>query len=245
MGNFNPRSPCGERPASHPSFPPADGISIHALLAESDVLVGLDVRRHHRFQSTLSLRRATLGQNISQRGYHHFNPRSPCGERPGVHPMVRYLLSISIHALLAESDTEQHSTTFERHYFNPRSPCGERPSGPEHRAGDDKDFNPRSPCGERRIPDTLSSSRVEFQSTLSLRRATGQDFGIHFPVVISIHALLAESDPLPPRPPQRPRISIHALLAESDVEASILRGGTVISIHALLAESDRSLCLGC
>ena len=59
--------------------------------------------------------------------------------------------------------------------------------------------------------------------------------------IISIHALLAESDRQSgalPQPP--PHISIHALLAESDLLLCLfLRFLNRISIHALLAESDR------
>ena len=55
---FYPRSPCGERPRETTSIKPIFGISIHALLAESDELV-------------LSL--------LEQ--LRHFYPRSPCGER--------------------------------------------------------------------------------------------------------------------------------------------------------------------
>ena len=69
-------------------------ISIHALLAESDPL-----RQHQnlllllKFLSTLSLRRATnTGQPV--RGLpSYFYPRSPCGERP-----LAVLLAIA-HAL--------------------------------------------------------------------------------------------------------------------------------------------------
>ena len=81
--------------------------------------------------------------------------------------------------------------------------------------------------------------------------------------MISIHALLAESDcrkkisenrykHFYPRSPCGERrnarlgirqlcaISIHALLAESDTSHFMLNIGTLISIHALLAESDYS-----
>ena len=57
---------------------------------------------------------------------------------------------------------------------------------------------------------------------------------------ISIHALLAESDRQSgalPQPP--PHISIHALLAESDLSGLFHTRVNKISIHALLAESDR------
>ena len=56
------------------------------------------------FLSTLSLRRATVTGSESQKLILHFYPRSPCGERLGA-PVERMpSSSISIHALLAESD---------------------------------------------------------------------------------------------------------------------------------------------
>ena len=56
--------------------------------------------------------------------------------------------------------------------------------------------------------------------------------------IISIHALLAESDSetVPCRPDAD--ISIHALLAESDFKGDHGHMSGDISIHALLAESD-------
>ena len=58
-------------------------ISIHALLAESDVPV--------------------RGARPKVRDFY---PRSPCGERPGVVLLFCPVLQISIHALLAESDSK-------------------------------------------------------------------------------------------------------------------------------------------
>ena len=129
------------------------------------------------------------------------------------------------------------STT--RRYFYPRSPCGERLShfipnnGTLH-------FYPRSPCGERRLPTALRTPHHKFLSTLSLRRATwAVFFSCSYPL-ISIHALLAESDHgLYSLVAVIPSISIHALLAESDLIRGCLYGCFSISIHALLAESDR------
>ena len=58
-------------------------------------------------------------------------------------------------------------------------------------------------------------------------------------LMISIHALLAESDIGTSPSPQLTVISIHALLAESDSAANFSSGKSItISIHALLAESD-------
>ena len=58
-------------------------------------------------------------------------------------------------------------------------------------------------------------------------------------LIISIHALLAESDAADISTRREANISIHALLAESDAVTRVARTPTtVISIHALLAESD-------
>ena len=126
---FYPRSPCGERLNS--AYGALDGasISIHALLAESDI-TGLGVGLYlvtisihallaesdaetaktsnadTRFLSTLSLRRATCYSLRHSAQGRHFYPRTPCGERPKCSPVSVFTRPISIHALLAESDRE-------------------------------------------------------------------------------------------------------------------------------------------
>ena len=80
-----------------------------------------------------------------------------------------------------------------QNYFYPRSPCGERL--PRYLTESvSQYFYPRSPCGERRGCCCLRDGRNKFLSTLSLRRATLRILYAFFLVVISIHALLAESD---------------------------------------------------
>ena len=123
--------------------------------------------------------------------------------------------SISIHALLAESDLETVKKSIDFIYFYPRSPCGERrqQSGQEQQLwhfyprspcgerrgyvnGKNRQINfyPRSPCGERRSSSCGKTSIAIFLSTLSLRRATGAFMRFLYSLFISIHALLAESD---------------------------------------------------
>ena len=103
-----------------------------------------------RFQSTLPMRGATrfpkvhrIGLTISIHAPHagsdalvshssasagHFNPRSPCGERPISIRPGRLEIRISIHAPHAGSDSPASTDRNGRIYFNPRSPCGERHS---------------------------------------------------------------------------------------------------------------------
>ena len=72
-GNFYPRSPCGERQRANRLAHAPPQISIHALLAESDI---------------------TYQRQINQKS--NFYPRSPCGERQTeVHNMKKAELFLS------------------------------------------------------------------------------------------------------------------------------------------------------
>ena len=156
----------------------------------------------------------------------NFYPRSPCGERPAsgffigsrsqflstlslrraTWPglLARPFFIISIHALLAESDSRTETVATKISHFYPRSPCGERP-GIFLNLTSHTHFYPRSPCGERPSRRYLAI----------LGNA------------ISIHALLAESDALGLLGWLRTLISIHALLAESDCVVSVQVGGNI------------------
>ena len=124
------------------------------------------------FLSTLSLRRAThyLLQAVSRPCY--FYPRSPCGER--------HLNTVRIRSAAAFLSTLslRRATTM--------ADLGKR---------DIRNFYPRSPCGERPMSVQTRLVSMSFLSTLSLRRATVAGFVNYGPADISIHALLAESDP--------------------------------------------------
>ena len=146
-------------------------ISIHALLAESDLFF-----------------------YILQRLNSYFYPRSPCGERHCNFSQKRHPLTISIHALLAESDYTD-SETCPSVFISIHALLAES----DPRGGscylDNIDFYPRSPCGERPLLPTddlffygisihallaesdltmcvFCSMIYTFLSTLSLRRAT-------------------------------------------------------------------------
>ena len=145
-------------------------ISIHALLAESDHYLLQAVSRPCYFYP-----RSPCGERLracpvsSPRRY--FYPRSPCGERRHLFGNERYRISISIHALLAESD--QRQIEFERY----------------------SDISIHALLAESDRSKPLSRPRPsKFLSTLSLRRATLGILARRLWYGISIHALLAESD---------------------------------------------------
>ena len=78
-------------------------ISIHALLAESDLIRPAPALPPQRISIHALLAESDLHYLIPNSGTLHFYPRSPCGERPSK------IISSSVIA-----------------YFYPRSPCGER-----------------------------------------------------------------------------------------------------------------------
>ena len=168
----------------------------------------------------------------------YFYPRSPCGERLQTVMEDNMILEISIHALLAESDSIQTLIQATGHLFlstlSLRRATRSRPWGP-------------------------GLSGISIHALLA--ESDGPKLRQLFGALISIHALLAESDPgaksstpdryyFYPRSPCGERlmpvlsrrysmmISIHALLAESDRRSVKLFRQNYISIHALLAESD-------
>ena len=170
----------------------AISVSIHALLAECD---------------TLFCPGATVTES--------FNPRTPCGVRrqyvlaawgggkfQSTHSLRSATLTlltggkgptVSIHALLAECD-----------------PCAPRQL--RLHAG----FNPRTPCGVRLEICNHCKLIFRFQSTHSLRSATGFGDSTGRSGAVSIHALLAECDFRNICPDKLIDVSIHALLAECD-----------------------------
>ena len=145
------------------------GISIHALLAESD-----PIRPPRSPPGWISIH-ALLAES---------------DDWPPVREIIQW---ISIHALLAESDSIlDYFSGVMRQFLSTLSL--RRATLIACQNGQLHDFYPRSPCGERHRPVTMHTWKKVFLSTLSLRRATSGYFRFSRLDVISIHALLAESD---------------------------------------------------
>ena len=150
---------------------PETGISIHALLAESDRQPRAQADRPPPFLSTLSLRRATTCNPDGTRNSSNFYPRSPCGERLCAHLLKSWILSFLSTLSLRRATTQQELADLLGKYFYPRSPCGERHDyldlcvkyniflstlslrratmRQRLRRSPRAYFYPRSPCGER------------------------------------------------------------------------------------------------
>ena len=191
------------------------------------------------FLSTLSLRRATQAQ----------------GFKIPTH-------SISIHALLAESDTPWLAWLAPGAYFYPRSPCGERPCtltiticivlflstlslrratvAPLLATGSPRYFYPRSPCGERQSPPSVTpaTSRNFYpRSPCGERRKSHKLAGQKLVFLSTLSLRRATRLPTALRTPHHKflsTLSLRRATTNHDRGAS----NHQISIHALLAESD-------
>ena len=79
-------------------------ISIHALLAESDPAAQRGDRQAEHFYPRSPCGERPYPAPCPRHVSSNFYPRSPCGERPIYAKQAAIISSISIHALLAESD---------------------------------------------------------------------------------------------------------------------------------------------
>ena len=191
-------------------------ISIHALLAESDRKAKANEDRYkHFYPRSPCGERPALGGTTTPEVY--FYPRSPCGERQPSIQVQHLPKSISIHALLAESDNCEPVLHQSQKHFYPRSPCGERLNSTSHTNLPEKflstlslrratachngqllgiyHFYPRSPCGER--PPRGGScylDNIDFYPRSPCGERPGPERPGQNCQSISIHALLAESD---------------------------------------------------
>ena len=174
--NFYPRSPCGERLKAPKVTRHMRKISIHALLAESDIARDIVLPHILLFLSTLSLRRATQSTYAKL-------PRD---------------LIISIHALLAESDNNGGGVSAV-YFISIHALLAESDEGvPVVFFGNNPFLSTLSL--RRATPNTsiIILDEYQFLSTLSLRRATAKGSTVGGAREISIHALLAESDIMTP-----------------------------------------------
>ena len=238
-------------------------ISIHALLAESDGHIDATDFHFCLISIHALLAESDAPQQENGQAATHFYPRSPCGERPSGFSSLESPIIISIHALLAESDTDGKLTEYSTTEISIHALLAESDQAKLFGSTTDQlflstlslrratletlrrsrgtgHFYPRSPCGER-------------------RKQPNKRMGVRD---ISIHALLAESDPTwtPPWTSWKGFLSTLSLRRATWMSTTPSRAPSYfyprspcgerprtptmevteicISIHALLAESD-------
>ena len=122
--NFNPLSPCGERP-NLPAPLPVKALFQSTLPVWGETCIKKYVPKYFLFQSTLPV----WGETILKFIYIIF-------------------FYISIHSPRVGRDFVPRPQFIQANNFNPLSPCGERHYAVELAAKINY-FNPLSPCGER------------------------------------------------------------------------------------------------
>ena len=219
LGDFNPRSPHGERRCKFIKSESITYISIHAPRTGSDV-------------SFISLNKTNF----------HFNPRSPHGERHDIVKVPHCSLYISIHAPRTGSDKRIDAAFFCVTVFQSTLPA----RGATHScfafSVASSNFNPRSPHGERRATqDAIRRLNAEFQSTLPARgateaphnRVTSRGFQSTLPARGATASLLSLLRLLP-----KFQSTLPARGATSSIRSN--NYGKIISIHAPRTGSDTS-----
>ena len=234
--SFNPRSPCGERPDCRTRATRA------TLFQPTLPLRGATHAPPVRFlaigfQPTLPLRGATILIELQRALACGFNPRSPCGERPGTrtNPSGEVMFQptlplrgatacstaftgcrrVSTHAPLAGSDRDESAQQYKL-VVSTHAPL----AGSDSLMGCALRFCPVSTHAplagsDKKSPNTIKTYR-SFQPTLPLRGAT--------------------RSPLPRH--QRGDVSTHAPLAGSDLRHTHATWLLLVSTHAPLAGSD-------
>ena len=191
--HFNPRSPCGERLSAATAIKSMCKFQSTLPVWGATPMAWMLVRRT-RFQSTLPVWGATdfakwfsdagsisihaprvgsdHGHDTGKLAIKNFNPRSPCGERPGI------IVKLSKF----------------RSHFNPRSPCGERQIQTRSKSNL-QTFQSTLPVWGATSGSVVPDSSLLFQSTLPVWGATGTCQYQLSAWRISIHAPRVGSDP--------------------------------------------------
>ena len=124
-------------------------ISIHALLAESDLLGDVWACRWPDISIHALLAESDHQEWSGSQHAPDFYPRSPCGERLctsiSITSNFEFLSTLSLRRATVRKGTAGRING----NFYPRSPCGERREPEAIREDPNAYFYPRSPCGER------------------------------------------------------------------------------------------------
>ena len=147
--HFYPRSPCGERLVHLTQAASPGGISIHALLAESDGIQAETAVFVPPISIHALLAESDRGAYRGARQSRPISIHALLAESDKNTSIAGRITEISIHALLAESDNQCKIDQKRSSNFYPRSPCGERRGTFLSTHNTSWYFYPRSPCGER------------------------------------------------------------------------------------------------
>ena len=202
------------------------GISIHAPHAGRDRTTPASVPLERYFNPRAPCGARPGQSGAAERRYQNFNPRAPCGARPAAASRPGQRTGISIHA--------PHAGRDQRH---------------QHLFGQNLIFQSTRPMRGATASTAVCASTEEFQSTRPMRGATcGFHLRNHFRRDFNPRAPCGARRFPPPRILPRFPISIHAPHAGRDYGFARQHRRKTISIHAPHAGRDvsrrRGFCRG-
>ena len=170
FGDFNPRSPHGERQGY--AFKSSDGAYFNPRSPHGERRPPAKSRRPRvPFQSTLPARGAT-DQEQPSGGNSDISIHAPRTGSDALETENRWIFRISIHAPRTGSDTAGNVPAGAGQIFQSTLPARGATVTVKVSGWELPDFNPRSPHGERRRCRRCCAKRWRFQSTLPARGAT-------------------------------------------------------------------------
>ena len=147
--DFNPRTPWGVRQAVRTVPVATMGFQSTHPVWGATVRVDACKVRHILFQSTHPVWGATAHHGHTVQHLRYFNPRTPCGVRPGGAVPAHAGQRISIHAPRVGCDRMNGSDTQTLSGFQSTHPVWGATCEHCHTARFQTNFNPRTPCGVR------------------------------------------------------------------------------------------------
>ena len=189
---FNPRAPCGARPAvsiispCKTLFQPTRPLRGATMQSETAYHFG-------KFQPTRPLRGATLPSNSLSISQSYFNPRAPCGARPTYSYNIPLKVAFQPTRPLRGATADRDRLDLV-HRISTHAPLAGRDAKSSALGSSSFHFNPRAPCGARPLTGIVSISSIVFQPTRPLRGATQKVPRLDRLRSISTHAPLAGRD---------------------------------------------------
>ena len=149
LTNFNPRAPCGARPAPHfggvfsKKFQPT-----RPLRGATNLSCGLcGKNKNFNPRAPCGARPTPTRSQCCRNG--NFNPRAPCGARQNGLQIYQSWGRFQPTRPLRGATEHRVDHLVRQLDFNPRAPCGARRAVARAASQARNNFNPRAPCGAR------------------------------------------------------------------------------------------------
>ena len=199
LTNFNPRAPCGARPAPHfggvfsKKFQPT-----RPLRGATNLSCGLcGKNKNFNPRAPCGARPTPTRSQCCRNG--NFNPRAPCGARLSIASITSSGSLISTHAPLAGRDALWRELLHKPGTISTHAPLAGRDGGQGGILSPSPYFNPRAPCGARRGQKRYrnNTARISTHAPLAGRDSKSVQITMHiFAITDKFQMLLHRMPPV-------------------------------------------------